>query len=47
LNERLKEKINESLSGVLPITVIVLILSITLVPMEIGTVALFLVEHCY
>jgi len=43
LNERLKEKINESLSGVLPITVIVLILSITLVPMEIGTVALFLV----
>ena len=43
MNEKLKEKINESLSGVLPITVIVLILSITLVPMEIGTVALFLV----
>lgn len=42
MNEKLKEKIQESLSSVLPITVIVLILSITLVPMEIGTLALFL-----
>ena len=42
MNEKLKEKIKESLSSVLPITVIVLLLSITLVPMEIGTVALFL-----
>lgn len=42
LNEKLKEKIKESLSSVLPITVIVLVLSITLVPMEIGTLALFL-----
>ncbi|HJD38588.1 MAG TPA: DUF1538 domain-containing protein [Candidatus Blautia stercoripullorum] len=42
MNEKLKEKIQESLSSVLPITVIVLILSISLVPMEIGTLALFL-----
>ena len=42
MNEKLKEKIKESLSSVLPITVIVLLLSITLVPIEIGTVALFL-----
>ena len=33
--EKLKEKIRESLSSVLPITVIVLILSITLAPMEV------------
>ncbi len=43
MNEKLKEKIRESLSSVLPITVIVLLLSITIVPMEIGTLALFLV----
>lgn len=42
LNEKLKEKIKESLSSVLPITVIVLLLSISLVPMEVGTLALFL-----
>ena len=42
MNEKLKEKIQESLSSVLPITVIVLILSISLVPLEIGTLALFL-----
>ena len=42
MNEKLKEKIRESLSSVLPITIIVLVLSITLVPMEIGTLALFL-----
>ncbi len=42
MNEKLKEKIKESLSSVLPITVIVLLLSVTLVPMEIGTLALFL-----
>lgn len=42
VNEKLKEKIKESLSSVLPITIIVLLLSITLVPMEIGTLALFL-----
>ena len=42
MNEKLKEKIQESLSSVLPITVIVLILSITLSPMEVGTLLLFL-----
>ena len=42
MNEKLKEKIHESLSSVLPITAIVLVLSVTLAPMEIGTLALFL-----
>ena len=43
LNEKLKQNLRESLSSVLPITVIMLILSVTLVPMEIGTLSLFLV----
>lgn len=42
MNEKLKEKIRESLSSVLPITVIVLILSVTLVPLQISTLVLFL-----
>ena len=42
MNEKLKEKIRESLSSVLPITMIVLLLSVTLVPMQISTLALFL-----
>ena len=42
MNEKLKEKIRESLSSVLPITMIVLVLSITLVPMEVSTLVLFL-----
>lgn len=42
MNEKLKEKILESLSSVLPITVIVLALSITLVPMKVDTLVLFL-----
>ena len=42
MNEKLKEKTKESLSSVLPITGIVLLLSITLVPMEVGTLTLFL-----
>lgn len=42
MNEKLKEKIKESLSSVLPITVTVLLLSITLVPLEVGTLTLFL-----
>lgn len=42
MNEKLKEKIRESISSVLPITVIVLLLSVTLAPMEIGTLSLFL-----
>ncbi len=42
MNEKLKEKIKKHWSVSLPITVIVLLLSITFVPMEIGTLALFL-----
>ena len=42
MNEKLKEKVKESLSSVLPITLIVLVLSVTLVPMAIGPRALFL-----
>jgi len=43
LNKKLREKIDESVNAVLPITVIVLLLSIFVVPMETGTIALFLV----
>lgn len=41
MNEKLKEKIRESLTSVLPITEIVFLLSITFVPMEVGTISLF------
>ena len=43
MNQKLKEKTLESLSAVLPITAIVLILSIFLVPIDIGTIAMFFV----
>ena len=43
MNSKLKSKINESLSAVLPITGIVLVLSIFLVPIEIGTAVMFFV----
>ncbi|MBQ9083711.1 MAG: DUF1538 domain-containing protein [Clostridia bacterium] len=42
MNQKLKEKTLESLSAVLPITFIVLLLSVILIPMDLGTVALFL-----
>lgn len=42
-NKKLKEKIDESIQAVVPITMIVLLLSIFLVPMETGTIAMFLV----
>ena len=42
MNEKLTAKTREALTSVLPITVIVLMLSVTLVPMEVGTLALFL-----
>ena len=42
MNPKLREKTMESLSAVLPITGIVLFISIFLVPMEVGTVMLFL-----
>lgn len=43
MNKKLKEKIDESVQAVLPITVIVLLLSIFVVPMSTGTISLFLV----
>ena len=42
MRQKLKAKISESLSSVLPITIIVLVLSFTLAPMPIGTLLLFL-----
>lgn len=42
MNVKLKEKIRESLSAVLPITGIVLMLSIFLIPVELGSVVMFL-----
>lgn len=42
MNIKLKEKISESLAAVLPITGIALMLSIFLIPMELGSVVMFL-----
>ena len=42
MNVKLKEKISESLAAVLPISGIVLMLSIFLIPMELGSVVMFL-----
>lgn len=42
MNVKLKEKIGESLAAVLPITGIVLMLSIFFIPMELGSVVMFL-----
>ncbi len=42
MKSQLKEKIKESLSSVLPITVIVLLLSFTVTPLSSGTMVLFL-----
>ena len=46
MNPKLKEKITESVSAVLPITMIVLCISILLVPMDLGSVSLFLTGAC-
>ncbi len=43
MNPKLREKITESLQAVLPITLIVLAISILLVPVNIGTMAVFLI----
>ena len=43
MNPKLKEKTLESLSAVLPITGIVLLISIFLLPMELGRFVMFLV----
>lgn len=42
MNPKLKEKTLESLSAVLPITGIVLIISVLLVPIDLGTISIFL-----
>ena len=42
MNQKLREKVMEALSSVLPITAILLALSVTVVPIPIGTVLLFL-----
>lgn len=42
MNLKLREKIKELLSSVLPITGIVLMLSIFLIPMELGSIVMFL-----
>lgn len=43
MNPKLKEKTKESFSAVLPITAIVLLISVFLVPMELGSIVMFLV----
>ena len=43
MNQKLKEKMKESFSSVLPITAIVLLISIFFVPMELGVIFMFLV----
>ena len=42
MNQKLKEKTMESLSAVLPVTLIVFLISIFIVPIEIGTMVMFL-----
>ena len=42
MNPKLKENIRESLASVLPISLIVLLVSVILVPMELGHIMLFL-----
>ena len=42
MNKRLKEKIEEALSSVVPITAIVLLLSISIAPLTPGALILFL-----
>ncbi|MBQ9263907.1 MAG: DUF1538 domain-containing protein [Clostridia bacterium] len=45
-SKRLKEKTRESLSSVLPISLLVLALSLVLVPVELSTMSLFLMGTC-
>ena len=46
MNPKFKEKITESVSAVLPITIIVLCISIFLAPMDLGSISLFLTGAC-
>lgn len=43
MNKQLKEKISEAFNSVLPITIIILLLSIFIVPMPTGTILMFVV----
>ena len=43
MNKKLREKLMESLSSVLPVTGIVILLSITITPLDIGTMSMFVV----
>lgn len=43
MHEKLREKIKESLVSVLPITIIVQLLSVSLAPMDVGTALIFIV----
>ena len=42
MNPKLREKIMESLAAVLPITAIVLLISVFLVPIELGSIVMFI-----
>lgn len=46
MNKQLKEKTREALTSVLPITAIVLVLSLTLAPMPVSSLMLFLAGAC-
>ena len=46
MNKKLKEKISESLAAVIPITLIVLTLCVTITPMPLAPLMLFLVGAC-
>ena len=46
MNQTLKEKIIESLTSVLPITLIVVLLSVTITPLPAGTMMMFLTGAC-
>lgn len=43
LNKKLKEKIMEALDAVLPVTLIVFVLCVTITPMSLATLLMFLV----
>lgn len=43
MNRKLKEKIRESFASVMPVTAVVLILATLVVPMDVGTVAMFII----
>ena len=47
MNKQLKLKIRESLDAVVPVTLIVLVLGMTIVPMELSTLVLFLVGAAF